>query len=301
MLVVKAAAAALCSIAFAHLPLSPAQAQPDTLLGWGGIFVNDEFGDGRDRWRTNAQQVSVAFSGPRPGSVLELRFASEMIAGERLGRPDPDDRPYAGLLSAGAHVSFRAGAADLSLGVDFVAIGPQTRVDELQSLVHTVTGGDDPPPARDQVANGIYPTAVVEVARELPLAQGGARLRPFLEAQAGYENFLRAGAELTLGRGGGGLLVRERVSGLRYAVSGGGRQSGLTLVLGADIARVGRSVLLPASDGLRPTRFRSRARAALIFERGPAQINFGLARLGPEFEGQMGGQTVGAFSAQLKF
>lgn len=284
----------------------PAAAERER-LGYGRLVVNDQFGDTRDRDRTGAYASSRVW-GPtwsgrlptRPGALLELRFHGEIMTPRNLVRPRPGDRPYAGALSLGLHSHFRRGATEIAAGADLVVTGPQTGLGDLQGALHEVL--QSPVPSKrvldDQIPNGLHPTLVAEIGREVALGRG--RLRPFIEARLGAETLLRAGADLTLGPvGAGELLVREASTGHRYRVVTSDAR-GTSFLLGADIAAVRSSVFLPESRGHDLTA-RRRLRAGLHWQGEGRAVFYGLAWLGPEFERQESGQLLGALRLDIWF
>lgn len=276
-------------------------------LGYGRLVSNDQWGDGRDRYRTGAYTASHVWgpdwSGrlpPTPGALLEFRFHGETMTPAALRFPMPGDRPWAGSLSFGLHTHFRQGAAQISLGGDLVVTGPQTGLDAFQSAIHDLLGAVGPSDRvlAEQIPDGVHPTLVAEIG--LPVDIGPARWRPFVEARAGAESLLRAGVDVALGPlGAGDLMVREASTGQRYRVVAG-RRPGVTVVAGGDVARVFDSVFLPAGRGYRVID-RTRLRAGLHWQGRRNSLFYGVTWLGPEFEAQPAGQLVGAFRLELRF
>ncbi len=300
-------AAAFCALLmFSQMAISSDRSR----IGYGELLTNDLFGDTHDRWRTgsyaNSRVWGPEWTGQAPaafGQLLELRFNGEIIAPENVAGPVPGDRPFAGILSLGLHTHFQPRLIEYSVGADIVLTGPMTQLDEFQGLVHDVLGGNNMSPAvrAAQVGNDVNPTVVMEAGREFSIGQA-ARLRPFVEARAGLETLIRAGADLTVGRiGQGELLVRDPVTGHRYrAVEQ--QRSGYALVLGADIARVTDSELISSSRGLSLTDARSRVRAGLHWQgkKGGA-LFYGLTWLDQEFTTQRDEQIVGSLRLKLNF
>lgn len=286
-----------------------ALAEPMQLLGWGRIFSNDGLGDGQDRWRTGAYTVSLlrgrGWSGDLPpalGELLEFRARAEIIAPANLSRPAAGDRRYAGVLSFGLHSHARLAGFDTSLGLDLAVTGPQTGLDDFQRAMHDLLGAAAPQAALGQIGDAVHPTLLAEIGRSLPLGSA-AELRPFVEAQAGLETYVRLGADLTLGRyGQGALMLREATTGQRYRALADDPSPGFTLVLGGDIAHVWDSALLPGGEAAVLKDSRSRLRAGLAWQgRGGASGFYGLSWLSEEFEGQTEGQLVGSLSLALIF
>lgn len=284
-------------------------AQSHDRIGYGRLFTNDFFVDGQDRWRTGSFASSRIWAQgwdgklpQRPGEVIELRLWAEIMAPSTLKKHDPGDRPYAGTISAAMYTHFNRAGTDVALGAGISAVGPQTRLDDLQDAFHDLLGLKPVTDAvrADQVGNGFYPLLVAEAGRDVPLI-GNATLRPFLEARAGAETLIRVGADLTLGNLlQGDLLVREPVGGQRYRTIPG-TQSGYAVVLGADVADVVDSVYFPASAGVTMRDTRIRYRGGLHWQSGRYNAFYGLTYLDKEFEEQPEGQLVGSLRLDVYF
>ena len=280
-------------------------------LGYGRLVNNDFYGDGRDRGHTASAQGSWIW-GPTwqgqaptaPGALLELRAFGGIVAPEALDRPAPGDRPYAGFLGLGLHTHASRGAWGWVAGIDLIATGPQTGMGTLQSALHDVLPGIAPSEQvlETQIRDAVHPSLAIEVGRDLPVA-GSAVLRPFVEGRAGYETLVRGGLDLTLGRvTGGDLMVRDMTTGQRYrAVRDGDGPDGLALVLGADVARVSRNVLLPRARGYTLTDSRARVRAGVHWQGARGDAFYGVTWMGREFEGQPDDQLVGSLRLNLRF
>jgi hypothetical protein len=286
----------------------PAQAEDRVTLGWGRMFSNDALGDQKDRWRTGGYQVSrirgYAWDGAlptTPGEILEFRASAQIVAPEDLISPPPSDRRYAATLSFGLHTQFDWRGNDVSVGTDLVFLGPQTGISNFQKWVHRIVGMDEPTVIDDQIGNGIYPTVIGEFGRKFALGDR-AEWRPFVQAQAGVENFVRVGGDLVIGTlGRDDLMVREGVTGQRYRAVEGTRDQGVSFILGGDIARVFDSALLP-SDGLATlTEDRSRLRVGVQWQGERASVFYGITHLSKEFDQQPEGQLVGGLNLNLKF
>ncbi|SEO78447.1 hypothetical protein SAMN04490248_11252 [Salinihabitans flavidus] len=278
-------------------------------IGYGRLVVNDVIGDGQDRWRTGSVASSRIFGrgwdGSLPttaGEVLEFRFLGEIMAPSNLSTPSATDRPYAGSLSFGMHTHFRSRGLQVSLGGDLSVVGPQTRLDELQSGLHDFFGFVEPSAAvkAGQVGNQVVPTLNFEIGRDVALT-GAMTLRPFVAGQAGTETLLRIGADLTIGAvGQGELLVRDPVTGHRYRTIKN-PVPGFSWVVGGDVAKVHDSIYLPGSGGYTLTDARSRLRAGVHWQGRENTVFYGLTWLGEEFSAQSEGQLVGAVRVDVKF
>ncbi|MCG7494166.1 lipid A-modifier LpxR family protein [Thalassobius sp. Cn5-15] len=278
-------------------------------IGYGRMIQNDFIGDGNDRWRTGSVASSrvwgYEWDNALPetfGETLEFRINAEIIAPDNLVTPAAGDRPYAGSLSFGLHTHFQKRKIEYSVGVDMVLTGEETRLSDFQAALHDLLSVDEASDAvlDSQIDGGVHPTAVVELGHNLALVDGVA-LRPFVEARAGVETMVRAGADLRIGSvGAGELLVRDPVSGQRYRAVRNS-EPGYSVVLGGDIAHVRDSEYLPESSGVVLTETRRRLRAGLHWQGEKSSVFYGVAWLGEEFEGQEEGQVVGSLRLNLDF
>ena len=279
-------------------------------LGYGRLITNDLIGDGRDRWRTGSAASSrvwgPAWNGSLPGrfgDIIELRFNAEILAPENVTIPAAGDRPYAGAISVGLHTHYMVNQTEISVGGDLVFTGPQTGLNDFQSLIHDTIGGNDVSSGTraTQIGDDINPTLVLEFGRTVQMGQS-ARIRPFLEGRAGIETLLRVGADFTLGQvGQGELLVRDPVTGYRYRTI---RNSipGFSLVVGGDIAYVSDSEFLPSNQGFKLTDARSRARAGVHWQTKQGhRFFYGLTWMDKEFKGQRDSQIVGSLRLNVEF
>lgn len=287
---------------------TPGLAEERVTLGWGRMFTNDALGDGHDRWRTGSYSVSrirgIRWSGDLPqgfGEILEFRARAETLAPGSLTAPATDDRRYAGVLGFGLHTHFDWRGAEVSLGADLAFVGPQTGLSGFQGAVHQLLGLEEPTVYDDQLGNAIYPTLVAELGRTVEFGDA-LRVRPFVEAQAGLESFVRIGGDLVIGQlGKGDLMLRDTATGQRYRAIDGAPWQGSSLVLGGDITQVFASKLLPNGDDATLSDTRSRLRAGVHWQGEKASVFYGVSYLSPEFEQQAEGQVLGSLGVNLKF
>ncbi|WP_386679778.1 lipid A-modifier LpxR family protein [Loktanella sp. R86503] len=272
-------------------------------IGNGRLFNNDLFGDGHDRWRTGSYVFShLRAADPDDGGlrgigeVMEYRFRTEIIAPTRRTR----DRPYVGMVSLGAHTHYALGPADISLGGDVLAIGPQTGLDDFQKAYHRAFSLPRPT-TRNALPDQLAFQGSGE-ARYTYNVTPGATLRPFVEAKAGAEDMVRAGADLLVGAiGQNDVLLRDVVTGQLYRGTQGG-ETGVSFVLGGDVAAVKDSLFLPSSDGYVVSPTRTRARAGVNWQPVPGMSFFyGATYLSREFEAQDEGQVVGSLKLNFNF
>ncbi len=294
------------NILVAQVP-DAAVAQKHGTLGYGRFFSNDALGDGKDRWRSGSYAVSMirgaGWGGALPkqfGALLEYRLRTEIIAPANLATPSAIDRRYVGALSAGVHAHFARGAAEMRLGADVVAIGPQTGVGSLHRELHKAFGMTPPGNLATQLPNHIYPTVSAELGRAYIF--GSTRLRPFIEAQAGVESYVRIGGDLNFGSfGQGAMMLRDQVTGQRFVGVPGAVVQGLSATIGGDIARVFDSAYLPKSGPIALRKDRSRLRAGVNWRGEKSEVFYGVTHLGREFEGQTSGQTLGSLRLRIRF
>lgn len=300
-------------IALAAL-ISPATAQDRSTLGVGRLFTNDALGDRSDRWQTGSYVVSWMSGAPGTvslpegiGEVIELRFASRIMAPESLTAPAPGDRPYAGVLAVGAYTHFTRGGAEFTAGAELVGVGPSTGLASFQSGFHDAFGLTPPSAAvrAGQIGNALYPTAAFEAAYPIGFSIGratGAVLRPFVQGRAGDETYLRAGADLLIGADfTSGILARDETTGMLYQTVSAAREPGLSFLVGADTANVVQSAWLPASGGYTLSPMRNRVRAGMNVQGARLGMFYGATWLGEEFSAQSSGQVVGSMHFNYRF
>ncbi|MEJ6391555.1 lipid A-modifier LpxR family protein [Gymnodinialimonas ulvae] len=301
-------ALAVCAAVCA--PAAHAQDSAYSYQGVSQIFSNDWYGmpvgDRFDRWRTGSYQVS-AFWGEdwtgtlpnRPFDLVELRVRAEIIAPDNLAAPAADDRLYAPALYFGASTHFSRSRYDFTLGADIAVVGDQTGLMGVHDSIHRAFGGTAVDFSDFIIEDGTYLAGTAEAARRFDL--GTAELRPFVEAQAGVETLVRAGADLRFGRyDPEAMLIRDTVTGQRVVGLPGGTVGGWSFAAGADVAYVHDSVLLP-SEGPDAEDVRFRVRGAVHYGVGPADLSYGVTYLSEEFVTQFEGQLVGTLSLMLRF
>lgn len=297
-----------CLLAVAWLSATAAAAEPSSPLVFAHLFSNDFIGDGQDRWHTGSYVFSILkrldnFSGTRltdADDVLEFRIRSEIIAPSNLARPAATDRPYAGILSFGIHHHAQRQGLETAVGLDLVTVGDQTGMLNFQRDFHRLLSAGDFGQV-PQIGNAIYPTLLGEVADSVELSELVA-MRPFVEAQAGMETFVRTGVDLEFGHAcRGSFKIRDVATGQRYrAIACNDLPSNVASV-GFDVARVYDSQYLPSSmsPGFSPTR--SRVRLGIHHTGRLGSVFYGLTWLGEEFCGQPEGQLTGSISVSLQF
>ncbi|UTH47770.1 DUF2219 family protein [Loktanella salsilacus] len=272
-------------------------------IGNGRLFNNDLFGDGFDRWRTGSYvfshlRAAEPYDGDLRGigEVMEYRFRTEIIAPTRRTR----DRPYVGMISVGAHTHYDLGPAEISLGGDVLAIGPQTGLDDFQTAYHRAFSL--PRPTTGNALKNQFAFQGSGEARYTYSMTPTATLRPFVEAKAGAEDMVRAGADLLIGKvGQSDVLLRDVVTGQLYRGTQGD-ETGVSFLLGGDVAAVKDSLFLPSSQGYVASPTRTRARAGVNWQPVPGiSFFYGATYLSREFEAQDEGQVVGSLKLNFNF
>jgi hypothetical protein len=303
--------ASLALVLLTLMPAGRALAEETRItLGFGRLFSNDRIGDGEDRWRTGSWSISVVsgygWDGRRPaqfGDIVELRFRTDIIAPQMLYGPYADDRPYVGAVTYGMHSHWAALGGELSAGIDVTMVGPQTGLADLQDRWHERFSAPrlSDEVIANQVGDAVYPSVTVEYG--LPLRPSDRLLiRPFAELQAGVEQIARVGADMILGPVAQDvLLLRDNPTGHLYRGTRSA-ETGVSLVAGADWARIGDSRWLPSDRGFVARDERWRARLGGFVQPFPGTgVFFGLTWLSEEFEGQPEGQVIGSLSVSLQF
>ncbi len=295
-------------LAAALLCAAPAASQEREALGGGRCFKNEYSGAKKDRGPTSSYAHSPVrgpnWTGVLPtkfGELLEYRFRADTIAPADLVSPAANDRRFAGILSLGLHSQFQRNAEDISLGADLVMIGPQTGMSDFQDYVHDGLNLPQATVYGDQLPNMTKIALTGEVGRNIELGENLA-LRPFIEGQAGVENLVRGGADLILGSlGRDDVMLRDQTTGQRFSAVQGADAKGLSLTIGADVARVFSSAYLPAGGAATLAPIRTRVRAGLNWQREKSFVFLGVTNLGPEFHEQPSGQMIGSLSLLVKF
>lgn len=308
MRLISSALACLWLIAVSVLPVA-VHAADWVQLGYGRLVNNDYLGDFQDRGQTGSYVSSRMFGRSwngalpgRAGQILEFRLQADIKAPDDLRRPAAGDRPFAGSVSFGLHTHYENSGFEIAMGAETVVTGPQTKLADFQTALHDMIGIAPPSTLTksQQIRNGIYPGAVVEMGRGYSFGQM-SRLRPFVEGRAGVETLIRAGFDLEIGRlTSGDLMVRDGITGQRYrTMIRDGR--GMSFVVGADTALVSKSIYLPTSRGYTLSKRRDRARVGVHWQGKKGHGFFGVTYLGKEFTTQASSQLVGSVRLGLKF
>lgn len=286
----------------------PVVAQDRVTLGFGRMMTNDFFWDTQDRWRTASYNFSIVrgpeWTGARPqgiGDIFEVRLRNEMIMPSERRGDGQFDRPYVGLWSVGLHTHYATGGMDVSLGADVIAMGPSTRVSDLQEWYHDLVSFPAVIGVDDQLADAQHLSGTIELGWPTRPSET-ITVRPFFEGQAGVEDILRVGADVIIGSTGhNDLLIRDVVSGQLIRASENDFR-GYNVTLGADWAHVGGSVYLPADLGYAHEESRWRVRAGVNVQvTSEVSFFYGATYLSEEFVGQPEGQVVGGLKLNFNF
>jgi hypothetical protein len=288
-------------------PAGHVQAQSDLTaqqaIGNGRLFNNDLIGDGQDRWRTGSyvfshMRAAEPYEGTLRGigEVMEYRFRTENIAPTRRTR----DSPYAGIISLGAHTNYTLGPAEISLGGDILATGPQIGLDDFQKAYRRAFSL--PRPTTGNAVHNQFAFQGTGEARYTYRMASTASLRPFVEAKAGAEDMIRAGADLLVCKiGQDDVLLRDVVTGQLYRGTQDD-ETGVSFVLGGDVAAVNDSLFLPVLQGYVASPTSTRARAGMNWQPVPGiSFFYGATYLSREFEAQDKGQIVGSLKLNFNF
>lgn len=282
----------------------------DTQVGVSRLLTNDLWGDGDDRWRTGSYSISLTFGQDvareglpvQFGALMEYRLRGELLTPSNLSRRRAfPGRPYAGVLGMGAFSHFERGKLAYTLGAELNFVGPSTQIGEFQDQLHKVLGIVRPQMLDDQLADAIYPTVFGSVHRDIALSDT-AKIRPFAEAQAGLETYVRVGADLIVGAGyQDAFFTRDPHTGHLVRNANAVKVPGWGAALGGDIAYVGSSELLPTSRGYTVEKLRPRVRVGVRYDGKSGGVFYGLTWLGEEFEGQPDTQVIGSIRANWRF
>ncbi len=335
-----------CAALIALCVVSPGRADETStsmLAGWNwlastneiqteGVFWNDRFGDGKDRWKTGG--ITQAYVFPEHifsdenwitgrASALELNLRALVITPDNTAfrGVNPNDRPFAQYAAAGIYLRSIARPEPLTLlvgvqaedriGIEVGWQGDPLPLFEMQSALHDLagTGGD-----AGNLTNIIGGELLVNLeARHtwrfhLDRAPGpDLQFAPFLQTSLGIrENSLRAGGDIFVGSALEGRTWGSDLSTGAVMAGASVPREGFnwTVFFGGDLGFVASDAFLDggfAVDGPSVPRrdIVGRARAGVLLEYDNVGIGFSLNWLGREFRGQSDGQVIGAI--QLKY
>lgn len=301
---------------FAALTAGAAQAQEAFLveklgiLGLGRMFVNDAYGDRKDRWHTGTYTLNIMTGkewtgtlSSKPFDIIEYRLRSDIIAPQTLNGANSNDRAYVGALTAGVHTYYDLGGYDVSAGVDVTFVGPQTGLASFQDHFHKLLKmpqlGQNV--INNQIGNATYVTGTLEFSKDYELSDN-VTFRPFFEGRVGIEDVARIGGDMIFGSASDNdLLLRDSLTGSLYKGIEYG-DIGWTAIVGADVAHTSDSAFFPASFGTTAKPVTYRARAGVEYQRSRySSFYYGATYLSEEYVGQPSGQIVGALRFSFNF
>jgi hypothetical protein len=335
--------AALVAFAVAS-PVYTLAAEPagDMVAGWNwlattneiqteGMFWNDRYGDGKDRWKTGGITQSYVFPEhifsdenwfQGRASALELNLRALAITPDdtSFAEVNSDDRPYAQYAGIGLYLRsitrpealtpVVAVQAEDRIGVEAGWQGDPLPLFDMQEALHGVTGTDGNAGNRSNSIDGeVLVNLEARRTWRFHLGQTGPDLEfaPFVQTSLGMrENSLRVGGDFFAGSAlEGRAWGSDLATGAVMAGASMPRQGfDWTVFLGGDVGYIASDAFLDggfAVDGPSVPRrdIVGRARTGLLLEYGNVGIGFSLNWLGREFRGQSNGQVLGAI--QLKY
>lgn len=295
-----------------------------------GVFWNDRYGDGKDRWKTGGISQSYIFpervfsdetwfEGRAAALELNLRAVVMTPDDSSHGGVNPDDRPFAQYAGVGVYLRTiarpqPAGVFDVQVedraGLEIGWQGDPLPFFEVQEAIHgaTGTGGGNADPS-DVIDGEVL--ANLEGRRTWRLHLAGEapdiEIAPFVQGSAGMrEVSARLGADLFIGSALEGRTWGSELATGAIMPGDAPRRDGFhwTAFAGADVGYVAWDAFLGggfAADGRSVDREEivGRARAGLFLEYGRVGVGFSVNWLSPEFERQPEGQLIGAI--QLKY
>ncbi len=296
-----------------------------------GVFWNDRYGDGKDRWKTGGITQSYIFPErifhrgrwlDGRASALEFNVRAEVMTPDDTSNAgaDPDDRPYAQYAGVGIH--FRSIARPEPLGPDFtvqvedrvgVEVGWQGEplpLFDVRDSLHDMTGNGGGMANPANVIDGEV-LANLEGRRTWRLHRPGegrdVEIAPFVQGSLGMrEVSLRAGADMFVGSALEGRTWGSDLATGAVIAGDSVRREGFhwTAFIGGDVGYVAWDAFLDggfAADWPEVNRSELvyRARTGVLLEYGSVGVGFSLNWLSEEFETQPEGQLIGAI--QLKY
>ncbi len=276
-------------------------------IGTTDIFVNDFLGDGQDRWRSGGYSKSWLYRDGLLG-YGELRGRAEIITPwTPAGQGPNNDRINVGLLGAGAFWEQRMGDTRFHYGGELALLGESTGLHAFQEGFHDLFGYENgynfsernDPIIDDQISGMISG----EVSHSFVMGDY-VRVRPFVEAQAGYETFVRGGGDVVIGLlSDVGRWTRDPITGFITPMESEFLLDwrGFSLVGGIDYTYMASSQFFPDSGPVEMEDVRMRARLGLLLDLHFYNVFLGVSELSEEFTTQSEKQRVGLLSVDLRF
>jgi hypothetical protein len=296
-----------------------------------GVFWNDRFGDGQDRWKTGGITQAYVFPehifSSEPwfegrASALELNVRALLMTPDdtSFAGINSDDRPFAQYAAAGIYLrsitrpealtSTVAMQAEDRIGIEVGWQGDPLPLFDVQETLHGATGaGGNAGNMSNIIGRELLVNLEARRSWRLHIDGSGRDLEfaPFIQTSLGMrENSLRAGGDFFIGSALEGRSWGSDLStGAVMAGASMPRQGfNWTVFFGGDVGYVASDAFLDggfAVDGPSVERrdVVGRARAGMLLEYDNVGLGFSLNWLGREFRGQSDGQMVGAI--QLKY
>ena len=300
-----------------------------------GVFWNDRYGDGKDRWKTGGITQGYVFPEhifsdevwfQGRASALELNLRALVITPDdtSFSGVDGNDRPYAQYAAIGLYLRSitRPGALtpliamqeEDRIGLEAGWQGDPLPLFEIQNTLHGVAGTNGNAGNLSNTIDGEF-LLNLEARRTWRLHIDGfgagtgrdLEFAPFVQTSLGMrENSLRLGGDFFAGSAlEGRTWGSDLATGAVMAGASMPRRGfNWTVFFGGDVGYIASDVFLDggfSENGPSVPRrdIVGRARAGLLLEYDNFGIGFSLNWLGREFRGQSNGQMVGAI--QLKY
>ncbi|HUS55907.1 MAG TPA: lipid A-modifier LpxR family protein [Thermohalobaculum sp.] len=298
-----------------------------------GVFWNDSFGDGKDRWKSGGLTQAFVFpehifsndnwfEGRASGLELNVRGLVMTPDNTASTRTDSGDRPFAQYAAVGIYLDSIVRPRALSptvglqiedrFGVEAGWQGDPLPLFDIQNAVHGMTGTEG---NAGNLSNSINGEVLVNLEARRTLrfhADGSLRdieFAPFVQTSLGMrENSLRVGGDVFIGSA---LEGRTWGSDLATgAVMAGASMPGeginWTFFAGGDLGYIASDAFLDggfAGNGPRVERrdLVGRARVGVLMDYNEFSVGFSLNWLGEEFHGQSDGQVIGAIQLKYRF
>ena len=300
-----------------------------------GVFWNDRYGDGKDRWKTGGITQSYVFpehifsdgnwfAGRASGLELNLRALVITPDDTSFAGVNSNDRPFAQYAAIGLYLRSitRPGALtpvvavqeEDRIGIEVGWQGDPLPLFDIQNSLHGVTGTNGNVGNLSNVIEGGL-LVNLEARRTWRFHTDGfghgagrdLEFAPFVQTSLGMrENSLRAGGDFFIGSAlEGRTWGSDLATGAVMAGASMPRQGfNWTVFFGGDVGYIASDAFLDGGFGENapsvPRRdIVARARTGLLLEYDRFGLGFSLNWLGREFRGQPDGQMVGAI--QMKY
>jgi hypothetical protein len=298
-----------------------------------GVFWNDAFGDGKDRWKSGGVTQSYVFPEhifsdenwfTGRASALEFSIRGLVMTPDNTAFSgiDSSDRPYAQYAAVGVYLRSIARPEALTstlalltedrIGLEAGWQGDPLPFFDVQNAVHGITGTEG---NAGNLSNSIDSEmlANIEARRTWRLHIDGyerdIEFAPFVQTSLGMrENSARVGGDVFFGSAlEGRTWGSDLATGAVMAGASMPRRGfNWAVFAGGDLGYIASDAFLDggfAADGPRVERrdMVGRARAGVLLDYGKYAIGFSMNWLGKEFRGQSEGQMIGAIQLKYRF